>query len=63
MFGGGAASPERGYWVGGMRVSVFGLYFGLQKRPAGFFGGDKIVFWATNASRRGLFGGSNCVLG
>ena len=24
-FGGGAALPERGYWVGGMRVSVFGF--------------------------------------
>ena len=24
-FGGGATLPERGYWVGGMRVSVFGF--------------------------------------
>ena len=43
-FGGGAAIPERGYWVGGMRVSVFGLYFELEKRPAGAFWADKIVF-------------------
>ena len=34
--------PERVNWVGGMRVSVFGLYFGLEMRPAGGFWADQI---------------------
>ena len=28
-----------------------------ESRPAGAFWADKIVFWARNASRRGLLGG------
>ena len=43
-FGGGAALPERGYWVGGMRVSVFGLYIELEKRPAGAFSAEGHFF-------------------
>ena len=32
------------------------LYFELEKRPAGAFLADKIVFWATKSFRRGLLG-------
>ena len=49
-FGGGATLPERGYWVGGMRVSVFGLYFETEKCPAGAFWADKIV-WGLLTTR------------
>ena len=31
-----------------------------EKRPAGAFWADKIVFWAEKSSRRGLLSGSNC---
>ena len=33
------------------------LYFGLEKRPAAAFWADIFIFWARNASRRGLLGG------
>ena len=42
------------------------IYFALgitESRPAGAFWADKIVFWARNASRRSLLGGSNCIFG
>ena len=32
------------------------LYFEPEKRPAGAFLADKIVFWARKSSRRGLLG-------
>ena len=38
------------------------MHFGVEMRPAGAFWADKIEFWARNASRRGLLGGSNCIL-
>ena len=31
-------------------------YFELEKRPAGAFLADQIVFWASKASPQGLFG-------
>ena len=38
------------------------LYFEPEKRPAGAFWADQIVFRAGKASRRGLLGGSNYIL-